>query len=236
MAEQVQTSAKNATDKVPGASSVSEKVQNATGGILSSIEGFAGMIKGKFMGMLDRFFPPEARANMWAKIQSFMLANPKLSAFLGMNLALTGIPLGLFILFTITVALFALIVGLLLGLLGAVIFILFCVGTALVIVLPFIFFTTAAATFLFLWGLGGYYIIKWANGGFSTEGAKEAPPGQAIGDRLNSLTGGRLSGFMDSARDERAKGDISGFNDTHNKPNAEKSKPKSSADQHKEDR
>ena len=148
-----------------------------------------------------------------------------------MNLALTGVPLGLFILFTITVALFALIVGLLLGLLGAVIFILFCVGTALLVVLPFIFFTTAAATFLFLWGLGGYYIIKWANGGSPSEGGKEAAPGEAVGDKLNSLTGGKLSGFMDSARDQRSKKDISGYNDDHTKPNAENGKPKSSEDQ-----
>jgi hypothetical protein len=99
-----------------------------------------------------------------------------MQAFLGMNFALTGVPLGLFILFTITVGLFALIVGLILGLLAAVvcilfalsvavIFIAFATGTALCFVLPVIFFTTMSATFLFLWGLGGYYILKWANGG-----------------------------------------------------------------------
>ena len=55
-----------------------------------------------------------------------------------MNFALTGIPLFLFALFTITVALFSLIVGLILGLLGAVFFIVFAVGTALVVVLSLI--------------------------------------------------------------------------------------------------
>lgn len=132
-----------------------------------------------------------------------------------MNLLLTGIPLGLFILFSITVALFSIIVGLLLGLLGAVIFIVFAIGTALLIVLPTIFFTTACACFLFLWGLGGYYILKWANGPSGTE---EAPEGGAIGDKLNAITGGRLTGFMDAAKSERAKGKIEGFNDTHTKP------------------
>lgn len=127
-----------------------------------------------------------------------------------MNILLTGIPLGLFILFTITVALFSIIVGLLLGLLGAVVFILFAVGTALCILLPTIFFTTTCACFLFLWGLGGYFILRWANG---ETGSQEAPEGGAIGDKLNALTGGRLSGFMDQAKKERSKKGIEGTDD-----------------------
>ncbi|KAI7308786.1 hypothetical protein KC326_g7310 [Hortaea werneckii] len=136
-----------------------------------------------------------------------------------MNIALTGIPLGLFILFTLTVAIFSLVVGLLLGLLAAVLFTLFCVGIALTIVLPTVFFTTMAACFLFLWGLGGYYILSWGNSaGGGEQGDGKAPEGQAIGDKLNNLVGGRLSGFMSSARAEEAKGDISGFGDRHLKP------------------
>lgn len=74
------------------------------------------------------------------------------------------------------------------------------------------------ACFLFLWGLGGYYILRWANGGSSGDRDTEAPPGEAVGDKLNAFTGGRLTGFMDAARDERAKGDIRGYNDEHNPP------------------
>ena len=37
------------------------------------------------------------------------------------------------------------------------------VGFALIILLPVLFFTTAAATFIWLWGVGGYYILKWFN-------------------------------------------------------------------------
>jgi hypothetical protein len=69
------------------------------------------------------------------------------------------------------------------------------VGLALLIVLPTIFFTTFAASFLFLWGLGGYYILKY----FGEPGT--APSGQAIGDRLNAMTGGRLDFFMKGARE-----------------------------------
>ena len=145
-----------------------------------------------------------------------------MQTFLGMNIALTGLPLGLFILFSITVAVFALIVGLILGLLAAVLFTLFCVGTALALIFPVVFFTTMTACFLFLWGLGGYYLLKWLNGPSNGEGEEAKPllSSGSIGDSLNSLTGGKLTGFMDNAKAERAKGDISGFSDEHTKPEA----------------
>lgn len=64
---------------------------------------------------------------------------------------------------TITVVIFALLAGLIIGLVGAVLFIVVCVGFALIILLPTLFLTTAAATFIWLWGLAGYYIIKKYN-------------------------------------------------------------------------
>lgn len=133
-----------------------------------------------------------------------------------MNFAITGVPLFLFILFSLSVFLFALIVGLLVGVLGAVAFTLVAVGTALVVVLPTLFFTTMAATFLFLWGLGGYYILKWANGDDEKKSGEE--PGPTIGDRLNNFTGGRLTGFMDAAKTQQAKGGIEGYGDKFTPP------------------
>lgn len=124
-----------------------------------------------------------------------------MQAFLLTNFALTGPPLALFIIFTLTVFVFTLLVALIIGLLAAVLFTLFMVGVALVIVFPTIFFTTFAASFLFLWGLGGYYIVKWFN-----EGEDTVPQGSAIGDKLNDLTGGRLGWMMDSARQEKKTG------------------------------
>ena len=63
----------------------------------------------------------------------------------------------------ITVAIFSIIAALLVALLGALVFIVFCVGFALIFLLPTLFFTTMVATFLFLFGLGAYYIVKWFN-------------------------------------------------------------------------
>ncbi|KAK5111239.1 hypothetical protein LTR62_005267 [Meristemomyces frigidus] len=214
--------ASDTTTQLPMADQVTSKVQSATTGVLGRIEGMGNWVATTAKGLLDRFFPPEQRASLLAKLQAFMLKNPKLSAFLGMNLVLTGVPLGLFILFTIVVAVFSLLVGLVLGLLGAVVFILFAVGVALCFVLPTIFFTTAAACFLFLWGLGGYYVLKWLQG----DGKSGDGDGPAIGDRLNNLTGGKLTGFMDAARDQDAKSGIKGFDDQHTKPNSESGEKK----------
>jgi hypothetical protein len=93
---------------------------------------------------------------------------------------------------------------------------------ALFIVLPTVFLTTMAATFIFVWGLGGFYIIKWFN-----EGKTPAEAGGAVGDALNSITGGRLTWIMDSLRKpagevgqgvdetvEQLKGDGNGLSDT----------------------
>lgn len=177
-------------------SGVQEKVQTTTDSALSTIDSYGNKIAAKGRGILDSIFPPEKRSAFLAKLQAFIMANPKVSAFLGMNLALTGIPLGLFIFFSLTVFIFALVVALVIGLLAAVAFTLIAVGAALFFVFPAVLFTTGAATFLFLWGLGGYYILRWAN-----NDKKEQKSGQAggqsmaIGDVVNRWSGGRLQGL-----------------------------------------
>ena len=64
---------------------------------------------------------------------------------------------------TLTVFVFALVAALLIGVLGALLFTAFCVGIALIILLPTLFITTFGATFVWLWGVGAYYLIKWFN-------------------------------------------------------------------------
>lgn len=56
-----------------------DKVQSTTSGILSSIEGFGNWLAAKGKGLLDSIFPPEKRNAFLAKLQAFMLKNPKLS-------------------------------------------------------------------------------------------------------------------------------------------------------------
>ena len=58
---------------------------------------------------------------------------------------------------------FALIAAILIGVVGAALFIVVCVGIGLIILLPTLFVTTFAAAFIWLWGVGAYFIVKWFN-------------------------------------------------------------------------
>ena len=64
---------------------------------------------------------------------------------------------------TISVVVFSLVGALLIGLLGSLTFISVVVGFALLILLPVLFVTTFTAAFIWMWGVGGYYILKWFN-------------------------------------------------------------------------
>jgi Promethin len=108
---------------------------------------------------------------------------------------LSGPPLLLFAVFTITVFIVSLVSALLIGVIAALLFTVFMVLVALFVVLPTVFLTTMGATFIFLWGIGGYYIFKWFN-----DGTSPAAVGNAVGDKLNTLTGGKLGWLMESAR------------------------------------
>lgn len=187
--------------------------------ILGSVQGVGGKLLGKGQSLLDNFFPPEKRAELMAKLQTFAATHPKLSAFLLCQFALTGFPLFMFVVFTITVFVFSLVAALLIGVLVALLFTVFMVGTALFVVLPVTFLTTMAATFVFLWGLGGYYLLKRFNKGDSS-----AAPGMAIGDKLNDLTGGRIGFLMDSARAN--EGNPSSGSDKADEKRSEKGTPR----------
>ncbi|KAK8169948.1 hypothetical protein IWX90DRAFT_465602 [Phyllosticta citrichinensis] len=178
--------------------------------ILDTVSNAASTFKSKSMGVIDGLFPPAKRAEVLSKLQTWAAANPKLAGFLLAQLALSGFPLIMFGVFTVTVFVFSLIVALLVGVLVALLFTAFMVGVALLVVLPTTFITTLGASFVFLWGLGGYYLVKWFN---QSDGP--APDGSAIGDKLNNLTGGRMSFLMDGIRgqdsndskDEDSKGE-----------------------------
>ncbi len=76
MADQVQTIAGPAQQNVHG---LQQQVDNYTSGVFSSLGAWGSQITAWGQGILDRFFPPEQRAAILAKIQEFMLTNPKLS-------------------------------------------------------------------------------------------------------------------------------------------------------------
>lgn len=142
-----------------------------------------------------------------------------------MNIALTGIPLGLFTLFGLSVAIFSVLSGITIGLIGAALVTLTCVGVALAVVFPILMFTTASACTLFLFGFGGYKVLEWAttnnHSDSQTNGEKS---GVTVGDSLNPITCGRLAGLRDSPKPERDKSDISIHSDENTPPQQPPSK------------
>ena len=64
---------------------------------------------------------------------------------------------------TITVLVLALVAALVIVVVGALLFTAAAVGFALLILLPVLFITTFAGAFIWLWGIGAYYILKWFN-------------------------------------------------------------------------
>ncbi|MCJ1392539.1 hypothetical protein MMC18_005407 [Xylographa bjoerkii] len=154
------------------------------GGLAGSLQGTAtGFINGG-QNLLDRFFPPERRSELWAKFNKFATEKPMLASFLLSQIALSGIPIALFVVMTIGVFVFALVAALVIGVLGALLFTAFCVGVALLVLLPVLFITTFAGAFIWLWGVGTYYILKWFN--------QKDIPGIHSG-ALDGITGGKES-------------------------------------------
>ncbi|KAL9129709.1 MAG: hypothetical protein Q9217_001912 [Psora testacea] len=138
---------------------MAEAVSGMTGSLQGSLQGLAD----KGTSIIDSIIAPETRNKIVAWISKFATERPMLASFIASHIALTGFPLGLFIIMTISVAIFAIIAALILALLGAVVFIVFCVGVALIFLLPTLFITTGIATFIWLWGVGAYYILKRFN-------------------------------------------------------------------------
>ncbi|MCJ1480873.1 hypothetical protein MMC06_001028 [Schaereria dolodes] len=132
-------------------------------GMAGSLQGTATGVLSQGQNYLDKFFPPEKRNELSAKISKFATEKPMFASFLLSQIALSGVPLGLFVVMTITVLVFALVAALVIGVLGALLFTAFCVGVALLVLLPVLFITTFAGAFIWLWGVGAYFILKWFN-------------------------------------------------------------------------
>lgn len=76
MADQAQSVTSGAQDTANG---VSEKAESYTSGIFASLQGLGSKVAQWAQSVLDKVISPEQRASILAKIQEFMLANPKLS-------------------------------------------------------------------------------------------------------------------------------------------------------------
>lgn len=129
---------------------------------------------------------------------------------------------------TITVVVFSIVAALILALLAAVIFSVVCVGFALIILFPTLFFTTAGASFIWLFGVGAYYILKWFNKkeipgihkpleegmgqdmGLDALTGDKAPPEKANGHAANGSPKGRVNGQAKEGKKDGVTGKVPG--------------------------
>lgn len=100
-----------------------------------------------------------------------------------------------FVTFTVFTATFAVGTGLLMGILGGILFTLSCAGFAFMVLVPTVLFTTATACLVFCWGLGSYYIVQCARSiaqGSSRAGSCERD--KALDGADDELTNGYVNG------------------------------------------
>lgn len=101
----------------------------------------------------------------------------------------------LFVVFTLTVLLITLLTGLIIGIVGAVLFTGFMVLLALFVVLPMLFFTTFVAMFLAVWGIGIYYLVQ------RIPKEKRERMSSAVGERVGSITSGSLDVLSEAVKE-----------------------------------
>jgi hypothetical protein len=206
------------------------------GGLTAALQGGLANLLSAGQGHLDRWFPPAKREEVKAKMVKFATERPRLAAFLLSQLALSAGPLALFLIMSLTVLVFALLAGIIVGVVGALFFTVFCIGLALLVLLPTLFTTTFAACFIFLWGLGAYYIVKWFNqekipglhpnlasgttpqlglGGIPALNGELRPPGKEKDANGNPKHGEDKEGKSPSGKERRS--DVSGVGDVKKK-------------------
>jgi len=139
----------------------------------------------------NRVFPHKQRQQIMEKGRVYARKNPKTAAFVTTQAALVGLPLILFIAFIVTTLLVSLTTCLLLGLFVSLSTTFLVVGFALLFVIPTVIVASCSATFIFIWGLVGYVILRRLN-----EGEAPAKPGTRVGDTLQALTGGRSAYWL----------------------------------------
>lgn len=80
MATQTPSQTQNAPETAIGLTqNAPETITGATSGALSTLDALSNNIGTWTQDILDRFFPPEQREALLAKIEAFVFANPKVS-------------------------------------------------------------------------------------------------------------------------------------------------------------
>lgn len=127
---------------------------------LSTITNAFFSLTNKAKAVVNRVLPPERLENVQQHLISFATTHPVLATLVLSQVVFSGIPLILFVLLAVGVLVFSLVAALVIALLGALLFTVFCVGIALLFLLPTLFVTTFFGVGVWLWAWGAYLIAR----------------------------------------------------------------------------
>ncbi|KAF5577226.1 kinase [Fusarium pseudoanthophilum] len=102
---------------------------------------------------VDRVAPPNSRQKAYDNTASFASSRPILFSFIVSQLLLSFLPLLIFLTFSLSTILFAL------G--AAIVFALFWIGVALLVLVPALLATSSIAVLVWGWAIGSFIIARW---------------------------------------------------------------------------
>ncbi|KAH7254112.1 uncharacterized protein BKA55DRAFT_567027 [Fusarium redolens] len=102
---------------------------------------------------IDRVVPPNSRQKAYDNTASFASSRPILFSFIVSQLLLSFLPLLIFLTFSLSTIVFAL------G--AAIVFALFWIGVALLVLVPALLVTSSIAVLVWGWAIGSFIIARW---------------------------------------------------------------------------
>ncbi|KAF5631820.1 kinase [Fusarium sp. NRRL 52700] len=102
---------------------------------------------------VDRVVPPNSRQKAYDNTASFASSRPILFSFVVSQLLLSFLPLLIFLTFSLSTIVFAL------G--AAIVFALFWIGVALLVLVPALLVTSSIAVLVWGWAIGSFIIARW---------------------------------------------------------------------------
>ncbi|KAF5608079.1 hypothetical protein FBULB1_10687 [Fusarium bulbicola] len=102
---------------------------------------------------VDRVVPPNSRQKAYDNTASFASSRPILFSFIVSQLLLSFLPLLIFLTFSLSTIVFAL------G--AAIVFALFWIGVALLVLVPALLVTSSIAVLVWGWAIGSFIIARW---------------------------------------------------------------------------
>ncbi|EWG47352.1 hypothetical protein FVEG_07481 [Fusarium verticillioides 7600] len=102
---------------------------------------------------VDRVVPPNSRQKAYDNTASFASSRPILFSFIVSQLLLSFLPLLIFLTFSLSTIIFVL------G--AAIVFALFWIGVALLVLVPALLVTSSIAVLVWGWAIGSFIIARW---------------------------------------------------------------------------